>query len=1007
MPIRFRRVHRLSTLLLAALLVFIYALFPARRVVGAASQSSVSGSAAEQAEFFEKKIRPELSRNCYGCHSTATRSAGKLRLDDRDAILNGGKSGPAIVPGDPAASLLVQRLTTEDAAHRMPKDDDPLSAGVIEDFRTWIRQGAYWPAGDAHAAAAKPASLESQNEAEAEFFVKKVKPILADHCYACHAADTKPAGGLRVDTSLGLETGGRSGVPFNVAKPEESLLLKRVLDSDPKHRMPKESPALTDAEIATLREWIRKGAKLPDETEKLPPMSAALQQTYEKLRREHWAYEPITHPQAPTVKNAKWAAGSIDHFVLAQLEGKGLTPVRDADPETLLRRLRFDLTGLQATPEEVAEFRRHHSLNDYTALVDRLLASHQYAERWGRHWLDVSRYGESTGPSRNVPYPHAWRYRDYVIDAVAQDIPYDRFLKEQIAGDLLPARNAAEKDRLAIATGFLALGVKDVNQRFEARFQMDNVDEQIDTVTRSTMALTASCARCHDHKFDPIPQKDYYALAGIFTSTSDRAGVRSLMGGAGLAYYDPKHLLLLSNAPKSTKDSEEEKQLDAEIGANRQAVEALQNSKPVLDQATKEKVASLARTGERLKEQKLDLDDPATLGYGVHGVVDGTPADTTIRVRGVEERHGPIAPRGFLTAFTVPGARPVNPHQSGRLELAEWIVSPQNPLTARVAVNRIWAHLFGQGIVSTVDNFGIKGDKPANPELLDYLATDFISNGWSQKRLIREIVLSHAYRLSANSDPRGVEVDPANRLVWRHSPRRLEAEEIRDSILRASGQLDERKPIGSPSMKLRMVEMGDSGPVAKSIYDEADHSNYRSVYLPAIRGVTPRSLAAFDPVGQSFVTGQRDVTVVPTQALFLLNSSFVRSQAREEAVLLERTAAGEDERIRAVYLRTLNREPSKTEEAQARTFLERYSKSWEQNNAADATRQTASSPTDFLAPGTAGEESAKPPFEFGDQQQKNYLVFNDPKITYASSNEAALAALIHVLFASAEFQFVR
>ena len=793
----------------------------------------------------------------------------------------------------------------------------------------------------------------------------------------------------------------------HITKPDESLLLKRVSDPDQKHRMPKEGPALSATEIATLREWIRNGACLPDETEKLPPMSAAVEQKYDRLRHEHWAFRPVTHRAVPAVKN-KWAEGNIDRFLLASLEAKGISPARDADPETLLRRLRFDLTGLEATPEEVAEFRKHHTQRDYTALVDRLLESRQYAERWGRHWLDVARYGESTGPSRNVPYPHAWRYRDYVIDSVAKDVPYDRFLMEQIAGDLLTAESPAEKDRLAIATGFLALGVKDVNQRFEARFQMDNVDEQIDTVTRSTLAMTASCARCHDHKFDPIPQRDYYALAGILTSTADYTGVRSLMGGAGLAYYDPKHLLLLSAAPKPARDSEDLKHLDAEIEANRLAIDALQNSKPVLDQATKDRISSLSRTGERLREQRLELEDPATLGYGIHGVVEGTPSDTSIRVRGVEERHGPAAPRGFLTAFEVPGAKPVNPQQSGRLELAGWIASPQNPLTARVAVNRIWAHLFGQGIVTSVDNFGSKGDQPSNPDLLDYLATDFIANGWSQRKLIRAIVLSHAYRLSANSDPRGYEIDPANRLVWRHSPRRLEAEELRDAILLASGQLDERKPVGSAAMKLRMVEMGDSGPVAKSIYDDADRCNFRSIYLPVVRGITPRSLTAFDPVSQSFVTGQRNVTTVPTQALFLLNSNFVRRQALAEAELLDHSSQDVDERIRLAYLRTYNREPGRSEIVQARQFIDRIQEALaKEPSTVHSDAPPAASSADYLAPESTDGDNVKPPFEYGDMLEQNHLIFNDQDIRPANAEEAALATFVQALFASAEFQFVR
>jgi hypothetical protein len=374
----------------------------------------------------------------------------------------------------------------------------------------------------------------------------------------------------------------------------------------------------------------------------------------------------------------------------------------------------------------------------------------------------------------------------------------------------------------------------------------------------------------------------------------------------------------------------------------------------------------------------------------------------------VEERHGPTAPRGFLTAFEVPGAKAVNPQQSGRLELAAWITKPQNPLTARVAANRIWAHLFGQGIVTSVDNFGAKGDQPSNPELLDYLAADFIDNGWSQRKLIREIVLSHAYRLSANSDSRGNEIDPTNRLIWRHSPRRLEAEELRDAVLLASGQLDERKPIGSAAMKLRMVEMGDSGPVAKSIYDDADHCNYRSIYLPAVRGITPRSLAAFDPVSQSFVTGQRNVTTVPTQALFLLNSHFVRQQAEAEAVVLVNSSRDTDERIRLAYVRTLNRDPDRTEIAQARQFLDRFRDDWAKEQTTIASEHTpAVSPADYLEPETVDGDNSKPPFEYGDMLEQNRLTFDDRAIRPASADEAALATFVQALFASAEFQYVR
>jgi len=912
---------------------------------------------AEQSAFFEKNVRPVLAESCYGCHSAATKAAGGLRVDDRDALLKGGKDGPAIVPGDAANSLLLKRLILPDNdTHRMPKGDDPLAKAVVANLTAWINDGAPWPAPSAEAAVANAetravvakattdlqaigAVKAKETPEQVAYFQKEVKPILVKHCYTCHSDAFKAAGGLRLDTTIGIETGGNAGPAVIAGEPDASPLLKRILVANPKRRMPKDSPALSDNEIATLRTWIKNGAALPDESEKPPALSAKLARTYEKERADHWAFQPLTHPQVPrmTGKGAGWATSDIDRFVLASLNEKEMTPVGDVGPEALIRRVTYDLIGLPPTPAAVAAFRRHHSERDYARLVDNLLASPQYGERWGRHWLDIARYAESSGPSRNMPYPHAWKYRDYVIESVNKDIPYNRFIQEQIAGDLLPADTDAERDRLRTATGFLALGVKDVNQRFPARYIMDNADDQIDTVARSTMALTVTCARCHDHKFDPVPSTDYYALAGIFTSTDDAVGLRSQMGGAGLAYYVPKNLLLSSAARKAPKAPEEQlKELDAKIAENTKTVQALTqggagdpDAALALPKATKKKIAATQKANFELRKMKLDLADPGTLGYGIHGAREGRIADTAIRIRGIEERHGPAIPRGFLTAFEVPGAKPVNPKQSGRLELAEWITNTNNPLSARVAVNRVWFHLFGTGLVSTVDNFGIMGDKPSNAALLDYLANDFIQKGWSTKKLIREIVLTHAYRLGSDYPPQYKEKDPGNRLVWRHSPRRLEAEEIRDSMLASSGKLDLTPAKGSPTMKLKMVELADNSDTAKALYEEADRSTHRSIYLPLLRGITPRPLAAFDPVSQTLVSGQRDVTVVPTQALFMLNSIFVQEQALALADNLE-TVHRNDTRaqIAAAYQRIYGRDPNKQELAKDMKFLVQYGKTY-------------------------------------------------------------------------------
>ena len=383
-----------------------------------------------------------------------------------------------------------------------------------------------------------------ERAADLEWFETKVRPILVDHCYTCHSADTKPAGGLRVDDRNGLLAGGNSGPAVVPGDPGASLLLKRVSHENPRRRMPKEGQPLTDDQIAALSRWIRDGAPWPPV--KIPASLGHSNESYESLKREHWAWQPLTNPELPAVSDTSWPRDELDRFILAGLEHAGLEPVEDADRANLLRRVRFDLTGLPPTLEEIEASLKDAAPDSFPRLVDALIASPQFGERWGQHWLDVARYADSTGPSRNIPYPHAWKYRDYVIDAVNADVRFDRFVTEQIAGDLLPASTSAERDRLLIATGFLALGVKDVNQRFKVRFVMDNVDDQIDAVSRSILGLTVTCARCHDHKFDPIPTTDYYALAGIFVSTDNCAGLRNKMGGGGLEYYEPSLLVRLS-----------------------------------------------------------------------------------------------------------------------------------------------------------------------------------------------------------------------------------------------------------------------------------------------------------------------------------------------------------------------------------------------------------------------------------------------------------------------------
>jgi mono/diheme cytochrome c family protein len=842
-------------------------------------------------------------------------------------------------------------------------------------------------------------SPDKPDPAKVEFFEKKIRPMLANHCYHCHSADTKPAGMLRVDDKNGLLTGGNSGPAVVPGHPEKSTILKRVTDKNEKKRMPTQGEHLTPEQVADLTTWIKDGAAWP--ALKVPASLGKPKAEIDALKKTHWAWQPLKTPAAPKPQDAAWARDDIDRFILAKLEANKLKPVGDADKVTLIRRITFDLTGLPPTPAAIDSFLKDQSPKAFETVVDRLLASPQFGERWGRHWLDVARYGESTGPSRNIPYPHAWRYRDYVIDSVNADVPFDRFIREQIAGDLLPSNSTAERDRLNTATGFLALGVKDVNQRFKVRFEMDNVDEQIDAVSRGFLAITVSCARCHDHKFDPVPTSDYYALAGIFTSTDNCAGLRSRMGGGGLDYYNPAMLIKLSTNDLPPVPPEQVAKLKAEVEEAKAAWDKIRGTPEGL------KVAANGQPTQRpfrLKYERLQADfnsltDPASRGFAVHGVRDSaTIADTSIRIRGEAEKTGPTVARGFLSTFDVPGAAKVNAKQSGRLELAEWLASPKNPLSSRVAVNRVWSHLFGRGIVSTVDNFGVNGDVPANPELLDHLATRFIADGWSVKKLVRAIVLSHAYQLGSDVPEQHRVADPANKLIWRHSPRRLDAEEVRDTLLAASGSLDSKRPAASPAKELKMVEMRDNGPEATAIYSKADTSRNRSVYLPLLRGVVPRTLEAFDPVEQTLVTGSRDATAVPGQALFLLNSSFVRRQSLTLAERILKQSEKDDARIVSAYRLILGRAPTAVEIKRAKAFIGEYESAYRADPPPAPKEKPAPKPKD---------KGPKPVPDNPDEIDQTGEAVVVDAVHAKDPKSAAWLAFVQVLFASAEFRFVR
>lgn len=861
------------------------------------------------------------------------------------------------------------------------------------------------------------AAESAPNEhAKIEFFEKKIRPILVNNCYACHSAETNSKGGLRVDDRNGLIAGGGRGGAIAPGNVDKSLLLKAIGYTLPKLKMPPEKQ-LSEEEIADLTKWIADGAAWPKV--EIPAELGKHTADYEKLKKEHWAWQPLIAAKPPAVKDSAWVRDDVDRFILAGLEAQNLRPVGDADKVDLIRRVTFDLTGLPPTLYEIDAFVADSSPGAFAKVVDRLLGSRAFGERWGRHWLDVARYGESTGSARNLPFPHAWRYRDYVIDAFNADKPYNQFLREQIAGDLLPANSPQEKAEQLVATGFLALGVKDVNQRFKVRYIMDNVDEQIDTVSRAVLGLTVSCARCHDHKFDPIPTTDYYALAGIFRSSDLCAGLRNKMGGGGLDYYDTTMLLNvgLGEVKEATADKIAEAKKKYE--AAKKEFDAIFNTPEGKKVGPDGKPAQF---GFRQKMNKAQaeltaLSDPAAGGQIAMGVRDSkVVADTEIRIRGEAEKLGPVVPRGYLSVVPVPDAPPVNPEQSGRLELARWLTSPQNPLTSRVMANRVWKHLFGTGIVNTVDNFGVTGEKPSHPELLDFLAARFVNEGWSVKKLVRSLVLSRSYQLSSAGDEKDMELDPANRLVWRHSPRRLEAEEIRDAMLAASGKLNLTPPEASPAKDFPVRELRNNGPEAKNLETLAKDSLQRSVYLPLLRGITPNSLSVFDFAEQGFVTGSRDATTVAPQALYLLNDTFVRKQSLALAEqLLAKSEMDDAARTKLAYRLIFGREPTSHELEQGSDFVAAYEAAFQEELLA----RVAAKPGDLQTTGAStGENGIEPATDANkpkapavpvnpDDIDRSEGAVKEERIESKDPKTAAWASFCQALLGTAEFRYLK
>ena len=726
-------------------------------------------------------------------------------------------------------------------------------------------------------------AAQTEDAARIEFFERRVRPLLAKQCFACHGdAIEEPQGNLRLDGRAELLKGGNRGPAIVPHRPDQSLLI-RAVRGEPVQMPP--GGKLKEREVADLVEWVRLGAPWPEApVAASPPASEGDEPDWEKIRAGHWAWEPVRKPAPPQVSAESRVRNPIDSFVLAKLESAGLEPAPAADPATLVRRMHLDLVGLPPTPEEVAEFSKAVRRDRQGAVeqkITELLGSVRYGERWARHWLDVARYSDGFGgflDRRNRELTQAWRYRDWVVSAFNDDLPYDRFIKLQISGDLVGETGDA------VATGFFALGPYYTSDGGDpdsvAQARGETLDDRIDTLTRGFMAVTVSCARCHDHKFDPIPQQDYYSLAGIFDNTVTSE---------------------LPLVPEGVVEAYE---------AHQEKIKALQKRQGDLGRRAREEMRDLSPEEEELIKQwkaeveKLKEEAPAKYDF-VQVLAEAGNQDMPLAMRGNLRTPGDMAPRRFLKVLSGVDA-PRFTQGSGRIELAEAVASSANPLTARVMVNRVWMHHFGRALVRSPGNFGTLGREPTHREMLDWLAASFMESGWSIKSLHRLIMTSATYQMSSRFYTPAFAVDSDNELLWRMNPRRMDVESWRDSLLAVTRELD--------------LEMG--GPPV----DDITGSNRRTLYAKVSRNGdqsgSDQFLRLFDfPIMRATVP-ERSASIVPQQFLFLMNSPFMVDRAKALSRRLEDESAEDSQRIGWAYRLLFGRSPSEEETLMGLRFLE-------------------------------------------------------------------------------------
>ncbi|HBI31155.1 MAG TPA: hypothetical protein DDY45_03895 [Verrucomicrobiales bacterium] len=735
-----------------------------------------------------------------------------------------------------------------------------------------------------------------------EFFENKVRPLLADKCYRCHSAKAEEKGklkaGLFLDSRAGLLKGGDSGSALTPGDPSKSFLVEAVNYRNEDMEMPPKGK-LKDEQIKILTDWVKMGAPWPraESTSEIAQVQPKEAYDWDRFRREHWSFKPVKKSDLPPVENRSWPRSPIDYYTLSRLEAKNLEPNASAEKRILIRRAYLDLTGLPPTPEQVEGFLEDAAANAFEKVVDRLLASDHYGERWARHWLDVARYSDGLGGfGDNRALPDAWRYRDWVVNALNSDMPYNEFVSRQISGDVI------DDHPDPVATGFFVVGPNYTSDggdpEAKAQAQAETLSDRVDTFSRAFLGLTTACARCHDHKFDPITTQDYYAIAGIFRNT--RIGEHPLAPqGVVDAYRQGQDAIKNQNNAVNQFLNDESKRLKIE----RKDIEKS------MGEEAKKKVATMRAELDRLKKVAPKKYETA------HVLQEAGKNNMHVALRGDLRKKGELVPRRFIQILAGESPSPYT-EGSGRRELAQSVTAPDNPLTARVIVNRVWQWHFGKALVRTPSNFGVLGEKPTHPQLLDWLAHDFVEHGWSLKRLHRQIMLSSTWQMSSRFDKEKFTVDGDNNFLWRMNPRRLEVESWRDSLLAVTGELDQRVG-GKPD-----------GEILRS----KRRTLYATISRTGDRFESDAFLRLFDFPAAVSTSASRPTSTVPQQYLFMMNSPFMNERARTLGDHLNGLKEPISERIKRAYQQLYSRFPDPAEIELGKQWLgdNLSSKSWHQ-----------------------------------------------------------------------------